>query len=233
MAYDPQGAKLGALTETAPASDTASSGLNGRLQRIAQNLTTLTATAAPVGAGTATAAARVTLASNDPSIIALVTPADAQFTRPADTTAYAVGDLIANTTTAGSVAALSWTGATKTGSGGSGRITGFIGRKSSTVAASVRYHFLKTNHAVTNGDNGALLFTALDIDNYLGYMDVTWGATELVGASGESVAKSYDDPIPYVLASGDTIYCILEALVAFTPANAGTWGGRPMFEVWS
>lgn len=32
---------IGALTETAPASDTASSGLNGRLQRIAQNLTTL------------------------------------------------------------------------------------------------------------------------------------------------------------------------------------------------
>lgn len=31
----------GAVTETAPASDTASSGLNGRLQRIAQNITTL------------------------------------------------------------------------------------------------------------------------------------------------------------------------------------------------
>lgn len=33
-------AKLGIVTETAPASDTASSGLNGRLQRIAQNITT-------------------------------------------------------------------------------------------------------------------------------------------------------------------------------------------------
>ena len=35
------GEKLGATDETAPASDTATSGLNGRLQRIAQNLTTL------------------------------------------------------------------------------------------------------------------------------------------------------------------------------------------------
>lgn len=35
--------KTGALTETAPASDTASSGLNGRLQRIAQRLTSLIA----------------------------------------------------------------------------------------------------------------------------------------------------------------------------------------------
>lgn len=32
---------VGALTETAPATDTASSGLNGRLQRIAQNITTM------------------------------------------------------------------------------------------------------------------------------------------------------------------------------------------------
>lgn len=37
------GAQLGTLTETAPASDTASSGLNGRLQRIAQRLTSLIA----------------------------------------------------------------------------------------------------------------------------------------------------------------------------------------------
>lgn len=35
--------KLGGLTETAPATDTASSGLNGRLQRIAQRLTSLIA----------------------------------------------------------------------------------------------------------------------------------------------------------------------------------------------
>lgn len=34
-------ALLGATTETAPASDTAASGLNGRLQRVAQRLTTL------------------------------------------------------------------------------------------------------------------------------------------------------------------------------------------------
>jgi hypothetical protein len=36
-------AKVGSLTETAPATDTASSGLNGRLQRIAQRLTSLIA----------------------------------------------------------------------------------------------------------------------------------------------------------------------------------------------
>lgn len=39
---------IGSLTEGAPASDTASSGLNGRLQRIAQNITTLIASALTV-----------------------------------------------------------------------------------------------------------------------------------------------------------------------------------------
>lgn len=44
---------LGALTETAPASDTASSGINGRLQRIAQRLSSLiTALGSPAQDGT-------------------------------------------------------------------------------------------------------------------------------------------------------------------------------------
>ncbi len=44
VAWSTEGKALtGALTETAPASDTASSGLNGRLQRIAQRLTSLIA----------------------------------------------------------------------------------------------------------------------------------------------------------------------------------------------
>lgn len=44
--------KIGSLTETAPASDTASSGLNGRLQRIAQRITSLiSAVGSPFQAG--------------------------------------------------------------------------------------------------------------------------------------------------------------------------------------
>jgi hypothetical protein len=42
---------LGGLTETAPANDTASSGLNGRLQRVAQNLSSLIALIPGLGAG--------------------------------------------------------------------------------------------------------------------------------------------------------------------------------------
>lgn len=51
---------LGSLTETAPASDTAASGLNGRLQRIAQRLTSLIAQL-PASLGIKTAAASLSV----------------------------------------------------------------------------------------------------------------------------------------------------------------------------
>jgi hypothetical protein len=63
---DPPLALLGAVTETAPATDTASSGLNGRLQRVAQRITSLIALVpASLGAKTAAASFSVTTATDD------------------------------------------------------------------------------------------------------------------------------------------------------------------------
>lgn len=81
-------ALTGIVTETAPASDTASSGLNGRLQRIAQNLTTLntsvTATNAqlPTTIGPAAKAASLTVtgATDDPAALGIGGTADAAAT---------------------------------------------------------------------------------------------------------------------------------------------------------
>ena len=162
----------------------------------------------------------------------LIHPADATFTRPSNTTAYAVGDLVANSTTAGSVTPYSFTGATLLGSGGSGFITGGVLTKSGSVACSIRAHFLKTAHAVTNGDNGLLVFTSLDPENYIGYIDFDFEGSALtnIGSSAE-VANALTAPIPYVLASGDTLYVFLQAKTAFTPANAGVFVMRPHFEV--
>lgn len=58
--------QVGALTETAPATDTASSGLNGRLQRIAQRLTSLIALVpASLGSKAAAASLAVTQSTED------------------------------------------------------------------------------------------------------------------------------------------------------------------------
>jgi hypothetical protein len=57
--------RLGSVTETAPADDTASSGLNGRLQRIAQRITGLIALLpASLGQKTAADSLAVTMASD-------------------------------------------------------------------------------------------------------------------------------------------------------------------------
>ncbi|MGX9144971.1 hypothetical protein [Mesorhizobium sp. 128a] len=65
---------IGDVTEAAPASDTASSGLNGRLQRIAQRLTSLIALIpAALGQGTMAQSMRVVVASDQSSVP--VTPA--------------------------------------------------------------------------------------------------------------------------------------------------------------
>lgn len=63
---------LGALTETAPASDTASSGTNGRLQRIAQRVTSFIALLpTSLGQKAKTTSLAVTLASDDDSLALL------------------------------------------------------------------------------------------------------------------------------------------------------------------
>lgn len=97
--------QLGAVTETAPASDTASSGLNGRLQRIAQRLTSLIGLLpASLGAKTSSASLSVVLASDQATVpVSQVTSAfdvALTITRPANVTAYTANDVVGQTATA-------------------------------------------------------------------------------------------------------------------------------------
>jgi hypothetical protein len=91
---------LGSLTETAPVSDTASSGLNGRLQRIAQRLSTLITSGLTLGASAneigRTNIKHFNVAATGSGILI----------RPANTTAYSANDSVSDNATAGSVTAL-------------------------------------------------------------------------------------------------------------------------------
>lgn len=134
------------------------------------------------------------------------------FTRPNDTTPYSTGDLIGNDTDAVDVAALAFTGATISGAGGSGYVEKLIINKTGTGVLQVRAHFLKTAHAVTNGDNGALVLTGIDWDNYIGFMDVS-----MTDAAGGGIMGMALNGPSYSLSAGDTVYVLLEALQAYTP----------------
>lgn len=82
--------KVGSLTETAPATDTASSGLNGRLQRIAQRLTSLIAQLpASLGQKAKAASLAVVLASDQDALAVTGPLTDAQLRASAVPTSVA------------------------------------------------------------------------------------------------------------------------------------------------
>lgn len=144
-----------------------------------------------------------------------------QFTRPADTTAYASGDLVANSTTAGSVVALSFANVTLQ-TGYKARIKR-IGLKSSGTAVtngSFRIHLFDggTVPTVANGDNGAIAI-ATNIVGYLGSMDIAYTLAGAAGAMGWSAAGE----INFSSVSSKNLSGLIEARGAYTPASAETF----------
>ena len=122
----------------------------------------------------------------------------ASFTRPGDTTAYASGDLVANSTTAGSVVAPVFTiGRSASGFGQQFRIDRIKISKSTvtTTNASFRVHLYRIAPTVANGDNSA--FSTSGAANDLGFYDVivdqafTDGATGFVIGGPESGGHRY------------------------------------------
>ena len=138
------------------------------------------------------------------------------FTRPSDTTAYADTDLVANSTTAGSVVPLSWV----LPFGGAYSLVGMRLRKSGTTAtnAQFRVHIYTASPVPTNGDNGTWLTT--QVANYVGHS----GTVTLLGFSdGCGVVAMLADPIPLGSLTSRTVYGLIEAKAAYTPASAETF----------
>jgi hypothetical protein len=148
----------------------------------------------------------------------------ANFTRPADTTAYASGDLVANSTTAASVVALSWTAARV--SAGSFLVRRARLKKSGTTTslATFRLHLYGADPAassgIANGDNGVW---STNYSSYLGSLELDITSTPgraFRDSSGVIGVPSVGSEISVKLASGQTIYGLLEARAAYSPGNA-------------
>ena len=141
------------------------------------------------------------------------------FNRPADTTAYAIGDLVANNTTAGSVTPLSC-GLARVNAG-----TGIIRRarlsttKTGLAGTEVfRVHLFKSSPTVTNGDNGAFSVNGV-ASLALGSLDVTMASVYNDGAKGFTAADIVFD----AGAGVTTIFALIEARSAYTPASGETF----------
>ena len=134
------------------------------------------------------------------------------FTRPGDTTAYAAGDLVANSTTAGSVSPMSWQ---CQGPYRSWLIQRVSLRKSTTTTtnASFRLHLFSASPTVTNGDNGALAGNWSDsvVQTYIGTVSLTATDGGFVGMVPEDGYQPITDSI---------VYGLLSATAAYAPGNA-------------
>lgn len=205
---------LGGVTETAPATDTASSGMNGRLQRVAQRLTSLlTALGSPFQAGGALGAGENMVGKT----VGIVATPSTTVTRPANTTAYASGQLLANSTTAGSVTALQFT-STRLSAGTATIRRGRLSKTSTTTTVSAfRLHLFSASPlAPTNGDGG--VFIPVGAANYLGAIDFPSMIACTDGAAGNGAPLVGSD-ITFALGSGTTVYGLIEARAAYVPTS--------------
>ena len=141
----------------------------------------------------------------------------ASFARPGNTTAYASGNLVANSTTAGSVVPLAFTLGNSFGPG-SFRMTRARIAKTGTSAANAnfRLHLYQSSPVSTNGDGGAWLTTKAS--DWLGNIDVTSMLAFSDGCCGTGSAAAGSEMF-LKLASGSTVYGLLEAKAAYTPVS--------------
>lgn len=148
----------------------------------------------------------------------ILTPSGS-FNRPADTTAYAAGDLVANSTTAGSVTPVGLVAARVALGGLSIRRMRLRKSTTSLTNASFRVHAYSVQPTVSNGDNGAWL---TPMSGYLGAFDVTMDKAHSDGASGQGVPMVGSE-VSAKLASGQTVYFLVEARAAYTPGSGETF----------
>jgi hypothetical protein len=198
LATDDESVALtGAVTETAPTTDTASSGLNGRLQRIAQRLTSLIALVDSNRVSTAT------------------------LTRPANTTAYASGDEM--TDTGGAILQFSGCGLSN---GGGGIITGLV-ISSSVNAATKPVGELRLYDTTSTPATDNAAFDASDgvNDTAVAVIPFGLGSDGLTGTTGNSLFDIDGLVKTFKCAGGDTkLYGRVILKAAYTsPANSDTF----------
>ena len=148
-------------------------------------------------------------------------------TRPADTVAYAVGDLVANSTTAGSVAAITLAAARV--NGGTGlirRVRLSTNRTGLTGTELFRVHLFRNDPAlgsgIASGDNGVFSVNGVNAI-HLGHADVVLDRVFRDGAKGIATPAVGSDILFDAGPATTGIFALIEARGAYTPASGETF----------
>lgn len=142
-----------------------------------------------------------------------------EFTRPADTTAYTVGDLVGNATSGAVPLTIAGCARVNGGSGYIVRAALITDLKS--ITPSFRVHVFNAAPTQSN-DNAAYRALYADISKRVGEFAIgPMGTPADTTNSTLSRAVDMNLRLPFVCAAGSTsLLFLFEALTAFTPANA-------------
>lgn len=230
---------LGATNETAPADDTASSGLNGRLQRIAQRLTVLISR---VGESQASPT-QYTIADRLKALLTGIILAagenhigeiggrtrvvNGSFTRPNDTTAYAAGDAVTDNTSTPSV--ITFSGCSRVNNG-SGVIVGvtLIDSANQSTAGQFELWVFDTTFTPDN-DNAVFSPTDAECATLVGIvpLNLSYVGDATSGAGGNRVYIASNLNIPFQTGASTTnLFGALVVRNAYTPVAQETFTAR-------
>lgn len=143
----------------------------------------------------------------------------AEFTRPSDTTAYAAGDVVSNSTS--STTLLSISGCARVNAG-SGYIVGAtVVTNTKSLTPRIRVHVFNASNPTVSVDNAALQEKYADVSKRLGYFDMPAMTTGTDTTNSDmSRTVNFSLRFPFVCAaSSTTLYFLFETLDAFTPAS--------------
>lgn len=159
------------------------------------------------------------------------------FTRPGDTTAYASGDLVANSTSAGSVLPLIFRSDTSEVPNGALNGCYFPAirchKSTNTVTnASFRIHLYLVLPTFTSaGDNSAFsTVVATGNTSWRGSYDITFSHASADGASGIAVPSDGVIFPMNIVPAGNPVYGLVEARAAYSPGNAEAFQFRLLVE---
>lgn len=139
------------------------------------------------------------------------------FTRPADTTAYTAGDLVANSTTAGSVVAIPFIIPVGNGKGFSVRSARIKKSGTSATLAQFSLHLYGASPTAANGDNGAWSTT---LSSYIG--KIAFAVMDAFSDGAAAVNDLDEGSSPsFVISDGvGKVYGLIVADAGYTPASA-------------
>jgi hypothetical protein len=158
------------------------------------------------------------------------------FTRPADTTAYAAGDQVADSTTAPTI--LTFAAAAKR-KGGSGRIilVSLVVNLATVTNGTFRVHFFNKTFT-PNNDNAAFAKLDNQAADWIGAVDLPILVAD--SASAEAAHTRVDEkfgggddgvPLPFVCANDDdSLYAVVVATGAYTPSSGEVFSLRIVVE---